>query len=73
MIQTQPSTLPCVGRTRTCPSQSTPFSRSGPLGSLFENLSEGQMPNFLEMMAAISEISYEMTTDSDPCIECKRG
>ena len=57
----------------SCPSQGTKFSHSGPLGSLFESLADGQMPNFLEIMAAISEISIEMTADIGLCIDCKRG
>ena len=53
--------------------QTTPFDQDGDLAKLFKQLSEGQMPNFLEMMSALSEISYEMTNDFGPCFDCKNG
>lgn len=48
------------------------FDEAGPLDSLFKNMAAGQVPNFLEMMAALSEIAYEMTSDEPPCTDCLR-
>jgi len=53
--------------------QTTPFSQIGHLGSLFEKLAADEMPNFLEIMSALSEIAYEITNDNGHCIDCKTG
>lgn len=74
MRDTKKTNQPAPNRfTESCPTQTTPFEHSGPLGSLFKKMAADQQPNFLEVMAAISEISIEMTADSGPCIDCKRG
>ena len=54
------------------PNQSAPFEEAVHVDSLFEKLADGQMPNFLEVMAALSEISYEITCDQPPCLDCRR-
>ncbi len=50
-----------------------PFEEAGDLDRLFKNMAAGHVPNFLELMAAISEISVELTDDSPPCLDCKIG
>lgn len=58
----------------SCQLNSTaPFDEAGELDRLFKNMADGQVPNFLELMAALSEIAYEMTSDCGPCLDCQRG
>lgn len=52
--------------------KNAPFEGACKLDTLFKTLADGQMPNFLEVMAALSEISYEVTTDCGPCLDCRR-
>ncbi|MCK5612168.1 hypothetical protein KAR91_60410 [Candidatus Pacearchaeota archaeon] len=73
MIRQKVTRIAQVGFSDTCEPHSPPFEHSGDLAKLFEGLSKGEMPNFLDMMSAISEISYEMTADFGPCIDCQRG
>lgn len=57
------------GQTIVSETCDTPFSRPGALERLFENLSNGETPNFLEMMAALSDVSEIMTPPGD-CPDC---
>jgi len=57
---------------KTNETDSTPLEQSAALTALFETLSAGQTPNFLQMMTAISEISEIMTPDGS-CPDCHRS
>lgn len=48
----------------------TSFSRPDALGSLFKNLADGQTPTFLEMIAALSDVSLLVTPDG-ACPDCR--
>lgn len=50
-----------------------PFEEAGELDRLFKNMADGQVPNFLDVMSALSEIAYEMTSDCGTCLDCQRG
>lgn len=48
----------------------TSFSHPDALVALFENLADGQTPNFLEMMTALSDVSEIMTPPGN-CPDCR--
>lgn len=49
---------------------STPSEHSAALAHLFQLFRSGKIPNVLELMAAISNIS-EITTPSGECQDCR--
>lgn len=55
---------PCTGRTPAGEGQTTPFCDGGRLCSLFLILDAGATPNFLDIMAALSEM-VDFYTNSD--------
>lgn len=62
------SMAPQTTSSETC---GTSFSRPDALESLFEKLRTGYTPDFLEMMAALSDVSVLMTPDGD-CPDCQK-
>lgn len=52
--------------------QTTPETQAERLRPFLETLESGQMPNFLEMMSVISEISDVFTSEGPPCLDCRK-
>lgn len=56
-----------AGQTGAAEYHNTPPGQTDALGSLFKKMSRGEMPNFLELMAAISDlVAFSVECDSNP-------